>query len=328
MTAGAVYFTNELACVSASGQSDTVETIVTVDGAEILKQEFGCADSGEVIVTSIGSMIRDHLRKIDKSVADASIKIGSASISFKALRCDRPYFEDAVNFCKNNFLSDVGVMTTFHQGIGSKGVSQFAFKIKSYDPATTPATAKVYREARGVQDYESIQVSSENGLCTYSPTITAWMIQNTGTPIVYGDFSAVLTAGSRQMPIEAKTVYGGASFVFENSFGIPEVIYIPGIISQAPEMNYTEVMVNRRLQSVDRSISTVYTVTAENAPLWLFEAAKLLTLSENVEIADTPYIPQILGTGRKVIIAGVSGTGHDANNSLCNIKLTFKYAET
>lgn len=122
----------------------------------------------------------------------------------------------------------------------------------------------------------------------------------------------------------------GLNFVFRNSFGIAELVFIPGVVSRSNKKEGSEVIEHGELKLVDVSTEETVSIKVDNAPDWLVENAKAILNSGIVKVIDSPkdyvYRHVILKEGN-VTITELSGDISDDPEKLSSFTLSFKKSE-
>lgn len=119
----------------------------------------------------------------------------------------------------------------------------------------------------------------------------------------------------------------GCSFIFVNSYGLREYMFIPGILTQKQTKESTEVAANGKIEDVDVDSYITWSLEVNEAPHWLVENAKALMKSEAVTWLEDP-VPELgdfeISLDSNVIMEELSGEITTNPGSLSNFTISFK----
>lgn len=122
----------------------------------------------------------------------------------------------------------------------------------------------------------------------------------------------------------------GKAFIFRNSFGLAEYVFIPGVISSSSKKSSSEVLADGALREVDIEIEESFTIKVNAAPDWLVDNMKALLNSNCVFMLEDPCsvanMPFRISEGN-VIVTELSGEDSRNPEELSDVSITFKRSD-
>lgn len=139
--------------------------------------------------------------------------------------------------------------------------------------------------------------------------------------------NSVLLEGVRDLQIWRIPPTEGFGFIFRNSYGLAEYVFIPGVISEKQEKTSTEVNASGSIREVDVDVKDSISIKVDAAPDWLVDNARALLNSRCVFMLDDPYNFQMDSMRiyeHNVIISELTGNISRDPSKLSDFTLTFK----
>lgn len=122
--------------------------------------------------------------------------------------------------------------------------------------------------------------------------------------------------------------FTGKGFVFMNSFGLKEFVFIPGEVSYSTKKDSTQVVGNGRINEIDIIDESRFSIKVENAPDWLVKNATALLESRCVRVLDDVYEynddNDMIFSDPNVFVAEFSGNLDQKPGELSNFTITFQ----
>ena len=294
------------------------------------------AESGSpVYMSNLGDIFRDFIMNLDNPlpVANAEIKVakeGATVISInivviphygnKSLKADDYIFKNFMNDCK------VSVLPADQKGCAKIHVYEY-FKSGANNAKWIRLTGGQKRKDEAWSDW------TMNSLNSLSSQYLLFAFRRKLTEVAKGNYFKInnseITGGYKVNDLHFLITENmcGAGFIFRNSFGLAEYVFIPGIISHNPNIEFTEVEVDGELKQIEKESENEFSIKVSEAPYWLADNARALANSEVILMLEDPVNfdieSEVLAKGN-ILVTEISGSFSESPDTLSDFTIKFK----
>lgn len=345
------YFTTQLnaiiAGIAAQGLCTfTITTELSKNYTDRVTQfDFYMPPNEQPVISSLGDIIRDWMmEKMDHSAGH----FPSLVFNFKINQGDEVVFDKsfrilahfgsphllAENVLNRKLLMDQKVMLIPYEGNNVVQPQIFAYLPQSdlilarfYMDPTRWLQPNSYSSFDNVYGDSNISYIFESFSAFKSYNATEFFVDvMTQSEYSYLQRSKQFNFNSG-LQLILKENYGGVSFLFINSYGLPEYMFIPGSLSQKVEKNSSLVVTPGNLSDVDIEVETTYSLKVSAAPSWLVDNVKALLNSRAVTWLEdkipSGFYP-FVSLDSNVSIIEMSGTLAEDPQKLSDFTISFK----
>lgn len=316
-----VFFPEELEAITYSPADEKgYYTLDIFNNGKIIEnfKLYWTGQFSEMTIIGIGQIIKSYLESNDKVNALFSVTLTTPSsktktCGFEAVKHSAAFGMPATGFLDSNFLTTAKCILIPVDDDNNF----FSPTIYVYDKNNNTVNQDRYIRSTGVTQRETLTNDSLPGnIKSYK---AALRYNNDLDPYL-------LLMGIRKLQIVMTHFSGGAAFLIQNEFGVPEYLFFPGIITDKLSRTYTSVSIFGESKAVDPDFEKEYTLKISNAPQWMYQSAQSLLRAYKVEYIEDPCAPLATGMNKPVIIKEVSGTFSDDPSKLSDISITFNFS--
>lgn len=310
--------------ISIATTNPHVDVTLSVPGLTILQERY-FPHNGLVTLQDFASLMEQHLRILEVPLARFTLQAGSDSHTFQILYCDRfQVCQDPDSFLRSNFLSTLE-FRRIPPHI-DQSLNYLAFK----DETTHAVAYSAIRTDDGAIQHFAMSITPD-ATATKTDVINLTISMETilyearrrfgGNPQL---LSIQVNVGDRQATFFIDPALTNAdTFFFRNCFNTFEAAYLPAVTTAKTTVERETAIVNGNAHFYDQSATKTYEVKATALTPYEADWIDQLITSYSVFRAiasdtDALFLP--------VIITDATCEAHNANDTLNDIKFTWRYA--
>ncbi len=316
------YFTSDIPDVTIAISSSAVKaqvTITNVSSGDIYYSETLWPVSGVVTLSELGALLEPFARALlvmQISIAVTQQTSDDTTVSTSSTTCYVHYS-----------LADVGVSaSTFY-------TSRF---LSILDGAKTTAEGRLeYLHYYGSDSASCVATYTDGTTATFTPTVVAGNDSYTTIDVSPSNFvttgktiaSYTVTAGSRsqRFDIDFKAPDCAPILIFDNSFGVQELIYCTGTHKVSPTFERKQARIGSNLRNY--AIRETRTFEANTGILTTAMANWADELFRSQEIYVCNIINGYLDIGKEVVITDSKSENANDDDYLPSFSFSYQYAQ-
>lgn len=311
------HFSSSVPDLSFSIDKDKSYVYVSVDGVNIYSQSLTPVE-GIITVSDLGGMLEIYAER--KLVVDVDVRIDewdglnltdNSQFSFQVMFSRADVGVDASEFYDTHFLSIL---------MGTKVTAMGRLEYLHYYGSEAPSCLAQY--ADGTTETFTPQVSSGNGRYTQID-VSPDNFMATGKKLI----SYVVSAGSRQQQFEIDEEQPDCApiLLFDNSFGVQELIYCTGLHKVSPEYKRSSARLGGLLRIYDIEETRKFQADTGVMNIPMANWADELFRSREIYIVNIyDGTPQV---GKRIIITDSKSEVTNDDAEMPRFTFTYQYAQ-